>query len=197
MPKPPAHKWEFKARFRRHAFGWRSQPAIQRMKQALAEIKRAAKHDPVLGAEGAVTLIERLSPALEHVDSSSGAIGYAVYSALEDLSALIAEAPAPPEVREDWIERLWQAHTDDEIPYIESLGDHWGAICGSRERASAWADKYVDLVKLSWSPDPNLRGYFKGTTACLSALHRAERFEQVARDSADAAPVSATATAGR
>jgi hypothetical protein len=33
----------------------------------------------VLGAEGAVTLIERLSPALGHVDSSSGAIGSAVY----------------------------------------------------------------------------------------------------------------------
>ena len=33
-----AHNWEFKARFRRHVFGWKSQPAIQRIKQALREI---------------------------------------------------------------------------------------------------------------------------------------------------------------
>ncbi len=66
------HKWEFKARFRRHAFGWKSQPAITRLKQAVAEIKKAAKKEPVLGAEGAIALIERVSPALEQVDSSSG-----------------------------------------------------------------------------------------------------------------------------
>jgi hypothetical protein len=28
MAKPAAHRWEFKARFRRQALGWRSQPAI-------------------------------------------------------------------------------------------------------------------------------------------------------------------------
>jgi len=27
MTKTESHKWEFKARFRRHAFGWRSQPS--------------------------------------------------------------------------------------------------------------------------------------------------------------------------
>ena len=34
MPRADAHKWEFKSRFRRHAFGWRSQPAILRVRQA-------------------------------------------------------------------------------------------------------------------------------------------------------------------
>jgi len=38
-PSAEPHKWEFKARFRRHAFGWKSQPAITRIKQAVAEIK--------------------------------------------------------------------------------------------------------------------------------------------------------------
>lgn len=70
-----AYRWEFKARFRRRAFGWRSQPAVQRIKEAVSEIKRVARRDPVLAGEGAVVLLERLSPALEHVDSSSGAIG--------------------------------------------------------------------------------------------------------------------------
>jgi hypothetical protein len=78
MPRAQAHKGVFRPRFRRHAFGWRSQPAIQRIRQAVTEIRKASRADPLLGAEGAVTLLERLSPALEHVDSSSGGIGTAV-----------------------------------------------------------------------------------------------------------------------
>lgn len=31
MTKASSHKWEFRERFRRHAFGWRSQPAIKRV----------------------------------------------------------------------------------------------------------------------------------------------------------------------
>lgn len=73
-----AHKWEFKARFRRNAFGWKSQPAITRVKQAVGEIKKVAKKEPLLAPEGAVVFLERVSPALEHVDSSSGAIGTVV-----------------------------------------------------------------------------------------------------------------------
>ena len=46
--KPDTHRWAFKARFRRHAFGWKSQPAIGRVKEAVAEIKKVARRDPVL-----------------------------------------------------------------------------------------------------------------------------------------------------
>ena len=70
-----AHKWQFTSRFRRHAFGWRSDTPIQRIKEALAEIKLVARKEPVIAAEGAVTLLEKISAALEQVDSSSGAIG--------------------------------------------------------------------------------------------------------------------------
>jgi hypothetical protein len=76
------HKWTFAPRFRRQAFGWRFQPAIQRVKEAVAEIKAAARQDPVLGAEGAVLFLEKVSPALEQVDSSSGTIGTAVNNAI-------------------------------------------------------------------------------------------------------------------
>jgi len=85
MVKAETHTWEFKARFRRSAFGWRSQPAIQRVKQAVSEIKKVARRDPALAADGAVCLLERLSPALERVDSSSGALGSAVNRAIDDL----------------------------------------------------------------------------------------------------------------
>jgi hypothetical protein len=126
------HRWEFKPRFRRHAFGWRSQPAIQRLKQAVAEIKKVARTDAVLATEGAVVLIERLSPALEHVDSSSGAIGTAVNNAIATLVPLIAGAPADAKTRATWLERLFGAHAEDQIPYIESLADHWGERLGYR-----------------------------------------------------------------
>ena len=49
-----SHKWEFSARFRRHAFGWRSRPAIQRIKEAVSEIKQVGRRDLVIAAEGAV-----------------------------------------------------------------------------------------------------------------------------------------------
>jgi hypothetical protein len=110
------HPWEFRSRFRRHAFGWRSQPAIQRIKQAVSEIRKTARRDPVLGAEGAVLLLERISAALENVDSSSGAI---------------------------------------------------------------WADRLIGITRLALSPDPTVRGYYCGTSACLSALYRAERYQEI------------------
>ncbi len=76
MPKASKHSWRFKARFRRHAFGWRSQPAIARLQEAVSEIKLVARIDPILGAEGAVALLERISPALENVDNAE-ALSYA------------------------------------------------------------------------------------------------------------------------
>jgi hypothetical protein len=54
--------WAFVRRFRRGAFGWKSQPAIERVRQAVSEIKTVARRDPVLGAEGAVRFLERVSP---------------------------------------------------------------------------------------------------------------------------------------
>ena len=173
------HKWEFKARFRRHAFGWKSQPAIARIKQAIAEIKKVAKKDPVLAAEGAIAFLERVSPALEHVDSSSGSIGTAVNHAIAELVPLIANAPADAKTRDAWLERLFEAHQADEIPYIERLADHWGELCASKEVASAWADRLVGITRIALSPDKNLRGHFHGTSACLSALYRAERFDEL------------------
>src|SRR3990167_6189336 len=179
MPRAKAHRWEFVGRFRRGAFGWKSQPAMLRVRQAVSEIKKVSRRDPGLGAEGAVRFLERVSPAIERVDSSSGAIGTAVNRAIEEVVAIIAGAPADAKTREDWLERLWEAHANDAIPYIERLGDFWGEICASRETASAWADRLVPIVEMAWSPDPERRGFFHGTTACFSALLRAGRHEEI------------------
>ena len=174
-----AYKWTFKARFRRHAFGWRSKPAIQRVKEAVSEIKKVARQDPVLGAEGAVTFLERVSPALEHVDGSSGAIGTAVHNAIVALVPVIANAPAEIKTRREWLERLWEAHAADAMPYIELLADYWGELCGSKEVASDWGDQLLTVTRHALSPDKDLRGHFHGTSACLSALYRAERYDEI------------------
>ena len=76
------YKWQFVPRFRRNAFGWRSDTPIQRIKEAVAEIKLAAKKEPEIAAEGAVIFLEKLSPAIDGVDSSSGSIGSAVNRAI-------------------------------------------------------------------------------------------------------------------
>ena len=116
MAKSNGYQWAFKPRFRRHAFGWKSQPAIARVKAAVSEIRQVARTDATLAAGGAVLFLEKVSGALEHVDSSSGAIGTAVGHAVSELAAVIAAAPAAPATRAAWLERLFDAHADDQKP---------------------------------------------------------------------------------
>lgn len=89
-----AYKFQFAPRFRHNAFGWKSATPIQRIKEALAEIKALAKKEPVLAAEGAVLFLEKLAPAIEQVDSSSGGIGSAVNRAIKTLVSIIAKVYA-------------------------------------------------------------------------------------------------------
>ncbi len=177
--KSTAHKWQFRARFRRRAFGWKSQPAIKRVKEAVSEIKKVARKDKVLAAEGVVLFLEKVSPALEPVDSSSGAIGTAVNKAIADLVQIIASVPADSKTRSSWLERLFEAHAEDQIPYIEQLADYWGELCASPELASQWADQLIGITRMALSPDKNRRGHFHGTTACLSALYTAGRYDEL------------------
>jgi tetratricopeptide (TPR) repeat protein len=178
MADAKAHRWQFAARFRRNAFGWRSQPAIERVREAALEIKKTARRDPILAAAGAVLFIEKVSPALEHVDSSSGAIGTAVNHAIVELVSIIAKAPADLAKRARWLERLWEALMLDAIPYIERLGDFWGELCASKELASLWADNLIEPLRRSWEK----RGggsYFQGTPVCFSSLLAAERYQEL------------------
>ena len=76
--------------------------------------------------EGAVRLLERMWPALQHVDSSSGALGSAVTNALDAVIPILAEADADAKTRTGWLDRLWQAIHDDGVGYLEGLADRWG-----------------------------------------------------------------------
>ncbi len=179
MTTQRAHKWIFVARFRAGAYGWKSSKlACQRLREAVSEIKKVAKKEPVVAADGGVRLMEKLWPALEHVDSSSGALGSAVNKALDDLIPLIIKAPADPKTRDKWLERLWQAMEDDGVDYLGPVGDRWGELCGSVDTANQWAEELMPTLRACWS-DPNPGNYFHGTTACLSCLLVAGRYQEL------------------
>ena len=174
-----AHRWQFASRFRRHAFGWRSDTPVQRIKEAITEINQVARKEPVLAAEGAIALLEKISPALEQVDSSSGALGSAVNKAIDTLVPIIVKADVEPKLRQRWLERLWQALQDDEMPYIELLGDYWGVLCVTPELAAHWSDKFLPVVESVWSPKASGHGFFKGTSACLASMYAAGRYQEL------------------
>ena len=179
MAKKDVHKWQFRASFRRNSFGWRSQPAIKRVKEAVAEIKKVAKKDKLLATEGAVIFLEKVSPALTHVDSSSGAVGATVNNAVEALVPIISSAPADEKMRMEWLERLFLAHSEDQVPYIEVLSSYWGELCVSQEIASYWADELLSTTRSVLNPEEGMGGFFHGSTICLSALYASGRHEEL------------------
>ena len=175
----PLHKWAFKPHFRARAFGWRSQTAIARIDEAMAEINRVRRTDPVLAADGAVTFLRRLVPAIEQVDGSSGAIGSAVNHAIHALTEIAAAAPAPAHIRDIWLEQLWEAFNDDSYGYLDELGDLFGDLCATDAHAHTWADRLTQFVRTAYaSPCDGFR-FVKGVDACLSALFRVKRFEEL------------------
>ncbi|KQQ44692.1 hypothetical protein ASF61_21425 [Duganella sp. Leaf126] len=175
------YKWQFAPRFRRNAFGWKSDTPIQRIKEALAEIKAITKKDPVLAADGAVLFLEKLAPAIEQVDSSSGGIGSAVNRAIETLVPIISKADVARAVREKWLDRLFEALQEDDMPYLEYLGDFWGELCATPEIAAKWADYLSPTLTTMWDHCARTGeyGYSKGTIPCLSALYAAGRHDEL------------------
>lgn len=139
-----------------------------------------ARTDPALAGEGAVLLLEKLSPAINQIDSSSGALGNATNGVVERMVPLIAAAPVPRRVREKWLDRLLDAIENDDPPYIESLGEHWGALCVDPMLASHWADQLLPLVRhVLADRRSGSYCYSKSGTLCYSALFHAGRFDDL------------------
>jgi hypothetical protein len=173
---PQKHSWEFRKFFRANAFGWKgSKLAIQRIKEAVREIRKTK--DPVLRAEGGILLMGRLWPALQRVDSSSGALGTATSNAVHELVQYIIDAPTEPDQREKWLDSLWKAMEEDGVDFLYEVSERWGELCGDMDVASRWADRLRFTLELSWQRG----GYFRGTSACLSCLLQAQRFDELLR----------------
>jgi len=175
----PGYKWAFTARFRSEAYGWRASAlATKRLKEAVTEIQKAAKPDPLAAGGGVVMLMERIWPALQHVDSSSGALGNAVNRTLEALIPLLIAAPAERKTREQWMERLYQALVEDGVNYLSPVEGRWGDICVFADLASEWANRIFPLLRQTWASGE--RGaWVIGATLCLSCLVEAERFSEL------------------
>jgi hypothetical protein len=176
---PAKHIWAFKASLRARAFGWNgSSLACRRLKEAVSEIRKIAKADPVTAGDGAVSLMERIWPACEHIDTSSGAVGSAVNWTQGEVLPIAIEAPADRKTRDQWLVRLWQAIQTDGVDYLWMVEDRWGELCGSREVASFWADEFLALLRTAWS-DPRPGNYVRGTCLCLASLVAAGRSREL------------------
>jgi len=172
------HKWTFVARFRANAYGWRgSALANKRLREAVREIKKIAKRDPVLAADGAVNLMERIWPALQGIDTSSGASGAAVFRTLTELLPIVTSAPADLATRSKWTERLYEAVVDDGVSYLAPVQDAWGEICFFPELAARWADRVAEPLRRSWSSSEH--GWSVGSGICLSSLLKTGRFDEI------------------
>ena len=117
---------------------------------------------------------------MEQVDSSSGALGSAVNRAIDVLVPIIAAPDVTESVREAWLERLFDALQEDRMPYIEHLSDLWSQLCVTPSVASAWAERLWGTTTRVLGPDGHGE-FFTGTTACLSALYSAQRYDELIR----------------
>ncbi|MCW2242552.1 hypothetical protein [Azospirillum canadense] len=170
------HKWAFRSKLRTSGFGWRgSKTAVTRLKEAVSEIKTAAKSDPLTAGEGAVVLAERVWPAFQDIDTSSGALGRAVHDALEAVIPILIAAPTSPKMRAAWLERLYEAIQDDGVQYLWPIEERWGEIAVYPELMNEYADRLLPLLRRVWSGEvPG--GYVVGGTICLSCLLEVGRY---------------------
>jgi hypothetical protein len=179
MPRNPVHKWAFKTGMRANSFNWRSSAkAIERLAAAESEIRAINRADPVTGAEGVVALAERIWPAFEQIDTSSGALGSAVFRTLENLTAILIEAPADAPTRAKWLDRLRQAILDDGVDYLAPLSDKFGKIAVFPALQAQHADEDLDLIRQSWA-DHERFSHVSTATLTLSCLLEAGRYDEL------------------
>ena len=176
-----SHRWTFKSRLRARAFGWRgSKTAIARLKEAVSEIKSVNRTDPIAAGDGAVALMERLWPAFQEIDTSSGALGTAVNTTLAEIIPILIAAPATPKVRTAWLGRLYDAVQEDGVQYLYPAEERWGEIAVYPELMNAYADLLLPLLRRVWHTEPTDHYvYITGHTICLSCLLEAGRYEEL------------------
>lgn len=179
MAKAAAHKWAFKPGMRAGAYSWRSSSkAIERLKSASSEIRAVARVDPVTAAEGVIALAQRIWPAFEHIDSSSGALGNAVRRTLEGLLPVLIDAPADEKTRAKWLEQLREAIEDDGVDYLAPIADRFGQIAAYPALMSLHADRDLEMIEAAWSDHMHFIHVPTGTLT-LSCLLEAGRYDEL------------------
>ena len=60
------------------------------------------------------------------------------------------------------------------------MGEHWGELCVTPERASRWADELLPtLRRVAEERRSGVFAWFKGTDICYSALFKAGRYDEL------------------
>jgi len=173
------YKWTFRTKFRARALGWRgSKTAISHLKTSVSEIRKVSRSDPLAAGEGVVVLMERLWPAFQDIDTSTGALGNAVNKTLYTLIPLPIAAPADPKTRSKWLQRLCEAVQEDGVEYLHPLEERWGEVAVYPELMNEYADRLRFMVRRNWS-DETPGGYVRGTTICLSCLLEVGRYSDL------------------
>ena len=172
-------EWLFKRKFRTNAYGWRASSfAISRLKEAATEIRSVAKSDPVAAGDGVVSLMERIWPAFQGIDTSSGALGAAVFRTLHELIPILTVAPADHATRSKWLERLFEAVQSDGVEYLAPLEDRWGEIAQYPDLIHAFADRMIGLVRRAWADHQTFQ-HVIGTSICLSCLLEGGSYDEL------------------
>ncbi len=173
------HEWNFKKYFRKGAFGWKGTTiATKRLKEAVSEIKKVNKTDPFLAGDGCIILMECLYPALEHIDSSSGALGNAVNKTLNELIPILIDVPAIKEKRKRWLEQIYKAILNDGVQFLSPVEESWGKICVYPDLLNEWADRLLPEIKEIWSGRKELKSH-SCTDICLSCLLESGRYDEL------------------
>lgn len=171
--------WQFKAKLRARAYGWRgSKLAIARLKEAASEIRSVAKSDPVAAGDGVVSLMERMWPAFQDIDTSSGALGSAVYRTLNELIPILIAAPADRATRGKWLDRLFAAVQNDGVEYLAPAEDRWGEIAQYPDLINEYADRLLWVLQKAWADHHSFQ-HVIGTAICLSCLLEAGRYAEL------------------
>ena len=175
----PVQKWQFKARMRARSYSWRGTAlATARLKAAVSEIKKVAKTDPVAAGDGVVSLMERIWPAFQDIDTSSGALGTAVSRTLDELIPILIAAPADHAITSMWLERLFEAVQNDGVQYLAPVEDRWGEIARYPDLINDYADRLLWVVGRAWAVRNGFE-YVAGTAICLSCLLEAGRYSDL------------------
>ncbi|MCP5461884.1 MAG: hypothetical protein H7A34_01730 [bacterium] len=173
------HEWNFKKYFRKGAFGWKGTAlATKRLNEAVSEIKKVNKTDPLLAVEGCIILMERISSALEHIDSSSGALGNAVNHTLNEIIPFLINAPAEKGLRKEWLERIHNAILNEGIQFLSPVEESWGKICVFPDLMNEWADRILPEVKAIWTGKKEFE-FHTCTDICLSCLLESGRYDEL------------------
>ena len=170
------HEWQFETKFRTNAYGWRaSSLAIGRLKEA---VRSVAKSDPVAAGDGVVSLMERIWPAFQGIDTSSGALGAAVFRTVNELIPILTVASADHATRRKWLERLFEAVQNDGVEYLAPLEDRWGEIAQYPDLIDDYADRMIGMSRRAWADHQTFQ-HVIGTSICLSCLLEGGRYDEL------------------